>query len=304
MGQTDYAARLLAERHLGELAVALLPGHRVEVLAIEHPELKLVERLADQVVRARLDGEETILHFELQLRHESDLPARVLAYHALLRHRSFPLPVRSMVVYLMHAPPPGELARGLHEGQVSFEYETFCPWERPIGLEQVRRQPVLAPLAVLTPAIREAELPGVRRVLEEAGLPAERREDLRVLTYFLGGRRFPLDLLRLMIGSKAMEDSVTYQYVIEKGREEGRLEGREEGRLQGREEGRLQGREEGQALGLRRAILDLVAARLERATEGLEERLSGLDADELHALFSQLLRAADEGQLRALLAAE
>jgi hypothetical protein len=112
----------------------------------------------------------------------------------------------------MHLPPPGGLARGLHEGQVRFEYDTFCPWERPIGLEQVRRHPVLAPLAVLTPAIREADLPGVRR-----------------------------------------------------------------------------------------AILDLVAARLERAPEGLAEGLSGLDADELHGLFSQLLRAADEGQLRALL---
>jgi len=51
MGQTDLAVRLLAEHHMSALAV-------------ERSELQLVERITDQVVRARVDGVETILHVE------------------------------------------------------------------------------------------------------------------------------------------------------------------------------------------------------------------------------------------------
>lgn len=289
--QIDCAVRLLAERHLGDLAPALLAGRQVEVIAVEHSELKIVERLTDLVVRARVNGEEMMLHLEFQLRHDNDLPERVLAYHSLLRHRYWPIPVLSTVIYLMPEAPARPVPRGLHQGQVDFQYEVICPWALSISLEQVRRNPVLAPIAVLTPAISEPDLPELRRAIEDAQtLSADRREDLRVLTYFIGGRRFALDLLTLMIGSEAMEESVTYRFVMEKGREEGRLEGLKEGLKQG------------QASGLRRAILDLVEARLGQVQQGLEQRLTSLDADALHTLFSQLLGAADQAQLRSLLA--
>ena len=232
MGQTDLAVRLLAEHHMSALAPSLLEGRRVEVLAVERSELQLVERITDQVVRALVDGVETILHVEFQARHSADLPERVLAYHALLLHRHRPLPVVSVVVYLVPGPmaPP----RGLRQGQVTFTYEVFCPWEHPIGIEQVRRCPALAPLAALTPGITAADLPALGRVIDEAPeLTPAARLDLRALTYFIAGRRFPEDLLTFLVESKAMEESATYRYVMEKYRAEGREEGREEGRALG-----------------------------------------------------------------------
>lgn len=78
-------------------------------------------------MRARVDGEEVILHVEFQARHEPDLPERMLAYHALLRHRHRPLPVLSMVVYLMYEPPVGLLPAGIQQGQVTFAYDLSVP---------------------------------------------------------------------------------------------------------------------------------------------------------------------------------
>ena len=187
----------------------LLVGRRVEVISVERSEIKLVERVTDQVVLAAIDGRETVLHIEFQTRHEADLPERMLAYHGLLRHRHRPLLVASMLVYLM------------------------------------------------------------------------------ALTYFIAGRRFAHDLLTFLIRSNAMEESSTYRFVMEKGREEGRAEGREEGRAEG----------------VRRAILDLVAARLQQVPDGLEERLASFQQDALQNLFTRLVRVQDETELRRLLPA-
>jgi hypothetical protein len=176
--------------------------------------------------------------------------------------------------------PAEPVPRGISDGQLDFRYEVFCPWERRISVEEVRRRPALAPLAILTPGIDERELPSLLPAIEEAReLAPSRRADLMALTYFIGGRRFPRDLLAFLIRSDAMEESATYQYVIEKGREQG------------------------QAEGLRRAILELAAAQLKAVPDGLEPRLASMQADALGDLFSRLVRTRDEAELRRLLTA-
>ena len=173
---------------------ALLPDLEVEVLEIVPTKLTLksLERQADHAVRARINGEETIAHLEFQLRHSSDIPARVMVYNGLLRCLGHlqrrPRPVRSMVVYLMHE-RKRSVSRGIRRSrtdpQVSIEYDVFCVWERPLTLEDVRRRPVLAPIAALTPGIGKNLLQSFRR-------------------------------------SKAMQESATYRLVLEEGKAEGR----------------------------------------------------------------------------------
>ena len=72
-----------------------------------------------------------------------------------------------------------------------------------------------------------------------------------------------------------MRESVTYQAILEEGREEGRVKGREEGRVKGREEGRVEGREEGREEG-----------RVEGRVEGREEGR----VEELHRTILRLGR--------------
>jgi predicted transposase YdaD len=78
-----------------------------------------------------------------------------------------------------------------------------------------------------------------------------------------------------------MEESSTYQEILEEGRAEGRAQ---------------------VARDLRRSIRELVEARLAALPEGLEGRLSTLDAEALRGLFSRLVRAADAAALERLLA--
>jgi predicted transposase YdaD len=289
MGQPDLAIRLLAERHAADLLPALLRDREVRVVGVERSEVKVVERITDQVVLAHVDGELTVIHVEFQVRHEEDIPWRVLAYHALLRHRYFPLPVRSIVVYLMHRPPSTPLPRGVRsragDPQLDFVYEVFCPWEVTIAPSQVERTPALAPIATLTAGFRTSDLARVRAAVEHSDLPSSERVDLLAVTYFIAGRRFPDDLLQSVLWSRIMEDSSTYRYVISKGRAEGLAEGRTKG----------------EAAGLRRAILDLVEARLGQIPEGLDTALDGHGAEELQQVFSRMVRASDAEALRAAL---
>ena len=159
----------------------------------------------------------------------------------------------------------------------------FCVWERPLTLEDVRRRPVLAPIAALTPGISEADLPGLQRVLQRSRLPREQRGELEAITYFLAARRFGQDLLQSFRRSKAMQDSAIYKMVTE--------------------EARTEARAEGEAKGQAKALLKLARHRLGRVPRGLQGKLKTMDADALDQLFDRALETEDPKALRALLTA-
>ena len=93
-----------------------------------------------------------------------------------------------------------------------------------------------------------------------------------------------------------MEESATYRYVINKGRDEGRAEGIAKGKAEGRTEGKAEEIKRQQ-----RMILQLLAARLGKLPVGLEQRLCRMEGDELEALFVRLLGVHNKNDLRRLL---
>ena len=295
MGQTDLAVRFLAEKHLADILSAVLVDRRVQVLGVERSELKLLERFTDNIVRALVDGVESIIHLEFQTQHEEILPDRMLAYHGLLRHRHH-LPVLSLVVYLMHKPPPHGIPTGIEEARLRFSYEVFCPWQQSITVEDVRRHPGVAPIATLTAGIDERDLPAIGRAIEEA-VPEAARGDLLALTYIVAGRRFPSDLLQFCLRSKAMEDSVTYQQILA----EGEAKGLADGEAKGEARGEARGLAKGETATMRQAILDLLDARLGHVPEDVRGRLETMDAGALRELFNRLVRARGKTRLQALL---
>jgi predicted transposase YdaD len=265
---------------------------------VERTELpRVIERVSDEVVRARVDGVETILHTELQQRHEPGLPERLLVYHALLRQRHAPTPVLTLLVYLMprrpRRPLPHEIEPTAADPQVAFRYEVFCPWERPIGVAEVARCPALAPLAILTPGVGRGELDALREAVEGSGLPREEAGDLLAVTFFVGGCRFARRVLQSLKRSGVMLQSSTYQWVLS--------EGEEKGLEKGRAEGLVEGEAKGAAVALRRSVVALVRKRLGAVPTRLERRLERLDAAALDALFTKLLDAESPAAVRKLL---
>lgn len=298
MGTKDLAIRLLAEHCLADIAPALLPQHEIVVERVVAPQLKLVERIADTIALITIDGAPAVLHveFEATLRGQGRMPARVMAYNALLRQRYPGRAVVSVVVYLVAKPDsrrPVRRALGPRPGDLplDFRYHVFLPWENPLTLDDVAKHPGLGPLALLTPGITAADLPAVRQLLEHGNTPGLPVPDLLAVAYIMAAHRFPLGLLDSYLRSEAMESSPGYQSILR--------EGIKKGLEQGLEQGLERGREQGLEQGIERGILRLIELRLGSVPAGFDGYLDSLSLRDLENLQDTLLASQDEEALRA-----
>jgi predicted transposase YdaD len=162
-------------------------------------------------------------------------------YSTLLEYRH-QLPVRSVVVLLTKqaqlAVINGVYQRGF-PGEApydTFGYQILKVWElqpeRLLG-GGLGTLP-LAPICAVT----EEQLPGIIEQMKARLDPARvpKAKDLWTSAYILMGLRYERELInRLLQGVVEMEESVTYQAIIEKGIEKGIAQGKEEGK---REEAR------------------------------------------------------------------
>jgi predicted transposase YdaD len=122
------------------------------------------------------------------------------------------------------------------DSDLGYRYRVVRVWERPV--EEILTGGIgtlpLAPLAKVEPAA----LPGVVRRMAERIDREAAPEDAGALwtaTYVLMGLRYPRELTATLLrGVRAMKESVTYQAILEEGREVGLELGREEGREEGR----------------------------------------------------------------------
>lgn len=284
MGELDMTSRSLIEDHLDELLPVLLPKYHFAALRTERTQIKpITEKISDEVFVAEIDGVEHVLHIELQAAHETGLPERMAAYHALLMSK-LGRPVFSMVIYLCPEKPVRELSQRVQTRQLSFRYELFEPWETSIDITAVRNSPALAPLACLTRGISAADLPAIREAILAAPWPTVRRHDCLFFTQTIGERRFDVELLRSLLRSDQMQDSTIYQEVIEKGRVRGREEGLEEGKR-----------------ALVRVVARAITKRLATPPADLSESLMGLEMEAVEALFDDVEASADEAAVMAAL---
>jgi hypothetical protein len=193
-------------------------------------DLSTVTTQADKVIRVEAVIP-YLLHLELQARYDAGLPRSVLKYNALL-HDRHTLPVHSCVVLLRPEAQASTITgawdyAAVAGGAMQFRYQVVRLWREPAepflagGLGTLP----LAPLCDLT----EAELPGVvrrmqQRVHTEAGSPGAERK-LWASTFILMGLRYSGEMAsHLLRGVIAMEESTTYQMIIDEGRMRGRLE--------------------------------------------------------------------------------
>jgi hypothetical protein len=113
---------------------------------------------------------------------------------------------------------------------LEFHYRIVRAWQKPV--ESVLAGGLgMLPLAPLSDVSREA-LPDVIRRMEErlkSETTPEEAATLWTATYVLMGLRYPQGFTdKLLEGVRAMEESVTYQAIVAKGRAKGIVEGRAE----------------------------------------------------------------------------
>jgi predicted transposase YdaD len=213
---------------------------RLVGLATEAPidvidaDLATVIAEADKVFRVN-EPLPWLMHFELQASYDAELPQRMLRYNVLLRNRHG-LPVRSVAILLRPKADGPEMTGVVRhtvgaEQYLEFRYRVVRIWQQPV--EAILAAGVgtlpLAPLA----DVHEPELPGVIGQMKErmrAEVKPSEEAQLWTATYVLMGLRYDKALAReLLKGVREMEESVTYQAIIQKGKAEGKIEGKIEG---------------------------------------------------------------------------
>ena len=211
------------------------PAAGVEVIDAD---LATVTTESDRVVRVGGPAP-WLLHLEFQANTDDTLPERLLRYNALLqaRHR---LPAATVLVVLRSAASMTRLtgehpvAPPVGPGWV-FRYTVLRVWERPAD-EFLAGAVGLVPFAPLA-AVRKPDLPAVvHRMRDRIAADADRALAARLWTaaYVLMGLKYDRPLIdSVLSGVQQMEESVTYQAIVERGLTEGLRRGTQQGLQQG-----------------------------------------------------------------------
>jgi predicted transposase YdaD len=226
----DAASKHIVETYPGDwLALGgLPPGKSIE---IADADLSAVSTAADKLIRVAAD-EPYVAHIEFQSGPDPGLDERVLAYHVLARHR-MGLPVLS-VAFLLRPQAMSPAIKGYistrfgSRHRLEFEYSIVRVWELDPRLLLSGGIGTL-PLAPIS-AVRKADLPAVieemKQRLSVEVSPEESRE-VWAATQILMGLRYSATMIKQLIrGVHGMEESTTYQAIIEKGIEKGIERGR------------------------------------------------------------------------------
>jgi predicted transposase YdaD len=256
---------------------------------------------ADAMQEALLNDRPIIVHFEMQSGPDPDMAQRLLEYH-VLAYRRYQRPVTSYVIYLRKggALPHSPLIRSMPDGQeiLRFHYQVMALWdlESEDLLELGLRG--LYPLVPFTRggARRERVEEIIRRLVP--GHDTITRELLAVTGLFASlafTEQEDQEWLwrRMLMLDDMLRETPLYQYILQRGLQEGREKGMEEGREKGLKQGREEGREEGRRerlASLRQKLLTLVHVRYPNL-ESLA-RVRAVELDEPGELEDVLLKVA------------
>ncbi len=259
-----------------------LSGKRAVVIDAD---LSTLTAEADKVLK--VTGRKPFLvHLEFQSSYLPALGSRTLFQNVLLRNRH-DLPVRSVIILLRKRADGPQMTGTVHytdpEDGVpthEFRYRIVRVWERPV--EAVLSGPsATLPLAPLS-AVTRAELPDVIRRMQarlQREFPVTTARELWSATYILMGLKYPDAFTeQLLKGVQGMEDSTTYQAIIQRGKAAGKLEGIQEGI----QEGKLEG--------VREVILRLGSKRFGEPAAAIRDALEAIqDLEQLEQLADRLL---------------
>ena len=190
----------------------------------------------------RIDGERpSLLHLELEANPRTGIPRELMRYNTLVDHQHG-LPVETVLILLRPkaqvSDQTGQYQRLGVNGNIIAEFR-YCierVWERPIDF-WLQCGLGLAPLALLTDEASgqlESALDRFQICLRKNDVDETTTKTLLGSSFVLCGLRYNktrvLEMFRSV--SMLMEESTTYQGILEKGLEKGLTQGRTEGRTE------------------------------------------------------------------------
>jgi len=243
------------------------------------------------------------LHLELQSGSELELPKRMQLYNTVLRRRH-ESPVYSILLLLRPSAAASDqtgqlLDLGVNGELVNdFRYTVLRVWERPAD-DWLNAGVGLLPLALLTNEAF-ARLPTVagrfHDRLSAAPVTDKVKSDILSSAFVLGGLRYNrTDLVEVFTNmSLTLEDSTTYQWILEKGYTKGHTLGEAVGLALGEARGQALGEARGRA----QTILRQGIKKFGPPDTAVAERLAALaDVEHLDRIADRIFDAVSWADL-------
>jgi predicted transposase YdaD len=270
-------------------------------IEIVDADLATITAESDKLLRVN-DPTPWMLHLEAQSSYDVGLPGRVHAYNTLA-HRRHGLLVRSVAV-LLRKEASGRAINGIYRLKfaeekhhyLEFRYHVVRVWELPCDDILASGLGTL-PLALLADDAGSRMSEVLERMQGRVSDELPKPEAARLLTaaYVLAGLRYSRDATNMLFeGIHSMEESDTYQFIVEQGLVKGWVKGRAEGHAEGRTEGRA----EGQVEMARTLVRKLGMRRLGPPSEQIVARLGRIrDQQLLEDLAERVVEASSWEEL-------
>jgi predicted transposase YdaD len=284
----DNICKYLAEQYPAEF-VRWLSTEEVTDITVLKTELNVEPIRADSLTLLQTTNQ--ILHLEFQTVPASNPPLslRMLDYWVRLK-RQYGCHIEQVVIFLKSTSSEAVFINELTDINTSHRYRVIRLWEQDPAL--LLASPALLPFATL--ARSDAPNTLLEQVVSEIDRIEEPRQrgNLAACVDVLAGLRFDKNLIRQLLREEIMQESVTYQDILHKGAQQGRLEGRQEATLS------LVMRQLTRRLGeinpqLQERVRRLLLEQLEELGEALLDFQTAADLGiwlEKHQLVSLLLR--------------
>ena len=223
----DATLKDLVRRHPRDYISAFHLGEAADVRAL-NVDVSVISAATD-VVLGHGDPLRSAVDLNFQSGRDAELPGRICLYNAALHHLLH-VPVHSVVILLRpKADAPDITGRQTYTGQprrgkMDFRYEVVRIWQRP-ARRLLRYGPGVLPLSVLgalPPGVPAEE--GVAEVVDllcrrtKRTMNQEEAKHILTSAFVLSGLRLtPEQAKKAFRRVPAVEDSTTYQYILEQG---------------------------------------------------------------------------------------
>ncbi len=294
----DRLMKMLARANPQDFVSLVLQGTQYVSDVTNEQIIRAVE--ADFLCNALRNEQEIVVHVEFQRYHDANMSRRMWEYNIATTYLT-QLPVCSFALYIWKdtsiVEPPFILK--LVDGNIIhiFYYENIFLWEVPPEKLQQKGLEGLLPLLPLTQGAKEARDKIVNDMI--AGLQAAGKEDILALGYAFAGRVYKTKddqkwlKRRFAMFEDFLEESWSYQEMVQKGLDKGIEIGKKQGIEQGIE----------RALNaLRPTLMSVVEARFPELTALAQQQGKRFTVPELLSdVIDKLLKAQTGEQARQIL---
>ncbi|BAZ88336.1 Rpn family recombination-promoting nuclease/putative transposase [Dolichospermum compactum] len=219
----DNICKFLAENFKDDLATWLL-GSPIKLTELSPTELSNEPIRADSLIL--LQSDELVLHIEFQTDTDKDMPFRMLDYR-IRGYRRFPQKkMRQIVIYLRRTESELVNEDSFRLENTYHQFDVIRLWEQPT--DKFMTVPGLLPFAVLSRTKDPTMVLTQVAQAVEAINDQQQQKNIAAASSILAGLVLKKDVIRKILRSEIMRESVIYQEILEEGEAKGKAEGKAE----------------------------------------------------------------------------